>query len=154
MRKILLPKLGLHDTYLAVPDRHASRYAQGYDKSGQPIRLSPGALADEAYGIKSTSADLIRFVGINLGEVAVEPALAQALTQTRIGQYRVGPMTQAMVWERYAYPVALADLLAGNSADMALGTHEADPLESPKEAPEVWVNKTGFNQRLSVRMWR
>ena len=47
MQGTLLPKLGLPSTYLQVPADQMARYAQGYDKRNQPVRVSPGVLADE-----------------------------------------------------------------------------------------------------------
>lgn len=143
LEQMLLPRLGLNDTFLEVPETQEPRYAQGYNKASEPIRLEPGFLSDEAYGIKSTSADLLRLVSIHLGATPVEPELAEALAETRSGRYRVGPMTQALGWERYSYPVEPADLLAGNSIDMVLGTHDVTPLDSPDTSPNVWINKTG-----------
>ena len=46
MQGTLLPKLGLPSTYLQVPADQMARYAQGYDKRNQPVRVSPGVLAD------------------------------------------------------------------------------------------------------------
>jgi len=53
-------------------------------------------------------------------------------------------MTQALVWEQYDYPVALDDLLTGNSSQMVL---ESQPVEAiapplPPQA-DAWINKTG-----------
>lgn len=143
LEQLLLPRLGLKHTFFDVPESQRSHYAQGYNKASDPIRLQPGLLADEAYGIKSTSADLLRLVAIHLGVTPVEPELAEALAETRSGRYQVGPMTQALVWERYPYPVNTSDLLAGNSLDMVLGTHEVTRLQSPDTSPNVWINKTG-----------
>lgn len=143
LQTVLLPKLGLEDTCIDVPEQALSRYAQGYSKAGEPTRLDPGLLADEAYGLKSTSADLLRLIAVHLDPAKVEPELAAALAATRVGQFKVGPMTQALVWERYAYPIDPTDLLVGNSMDMALGTHELVPLDPLDTSDQAWINKTG-----------
>jgi beta-lactamase class C len=53
-------------------------------------------------------------------------------------------MTQALIWESYAYPVVLDDLLAGNSTQVSL---KANPVEAvtPPQVPQgdVLINKTG-----------
>ena len=46
MQGTLLPA-GLAQPYLQVPADQMARYAQGYDKRNQPVRVSPGVLADE-----------------------------------------------------------------------------------------------------------
>ena len=140
----LLPKLGMSSTYIDVPAGELPRYAQGYSQNGEPVRLNPALLADEAYGVKTTSEDLLRFVEAQLGAVETDEVVSQAIASTRIGYYRVGAMTQALIWEQYPYSVDLEDLLAGNSSRMALESHPAEPITPPlTPPPDVWINKTG-----------
>jgi beta-lactamase class C len=140
----LLPKLGMVDTYLTVPPEQMTRYAQGYDKAGKPVRLNPALLADEAYGVKTTSKDLLHFVDAQLGGVEMDTSIKSAMAATRTGYYRVGAMTQALVWEQYPYPAKLDDLLTGNGSSMVLESKLAEPI-APPLAPQrsVWINKTG-----------
>lgn len=56
MEKTLLPKLGLQHTFLKVPQDQMALYAQGYNKEDKPVRVGPGALDSEAYGVKTESA--------------------------------------------------------------------------------------------------
>lgn len=140
----LLPALGLSDTYLAVPAAAQPRYAQGYNRDDAPVRLNPGLLGDEAYGVKSTSRDLLRLVEANLGIADVGQDLRRAIASTHTGYFTVGPMTQDLVWEHYPYPVALQSLLEGNASTMVYQSHPVrrlDPPQPPRE--EVWLNKTG-----------
>ncbi|CAH5747216.1 Beta-lactamase (plasmid) [Enterobacter cloacae] len=140
MEQTLLPGLGLHHTYVNVPKQAMASYAYGYSKEDKPIRVSPGMLADEAYGIKTSSADLLRFVKANISGVD-DKALQQAISLTHKGHYSVGGMTQGLGWERYAYPVSEQTLLAGNSAKVFL---EANPTAAPRESgSQMLFNKTG-----------
>ncbi|WP_430442106.1 CMY-1/MOX family class C beta-lactamase [Providencia huaxiensis] len=138
MEQTLLPGLGLHHTYVNVPKQAMASY--GYSKEDKPIRVSPGMLADEAYGIKTSSADLLRFVKANISGVD-DKALQQAISLTHKGHYSVGGMTQGLGWESYAYPVSEQTLLAGNSAKVIL---EANPTAAPRESgSQMLFNKTG-----------
>lgn len=121
-----------------------AHYAMGEAKDGQPIRVSPGVLDDEAYGLKTTAADLAGLVRANLHLADVDAELQQAIDATRQGHYRVGDMTQALIWEQYPLPVALDTLRAGNGYDMILEPNAAEAIVPP-QAPrdDVWVNKTG-----------
>ncbi|MBP0602314.1 CMY-1/MOX family class C beta-lactamase [Aeromonas sanarellii] len=140
MEQTLLPGLGMHHTYVNVPKQAMASYAYGYSKEDKPIRVNPGMLADEAYGIKTSSADLLRFVKANIGGVD-DKALQQAISLTHQGHYSVGGMTQGLGWESYAYPVTEQTLLAGNSAKVIL---EANPTAAPRESGSlVLFNKTG-----------
>nr|WP_063860843.1 CMY-1/MOX family class C beta-lactamase MOX-10 [Aeromonas caviae]CEF57507.1 beta-lactamase [Aeromonas caviae] len=140
MEQTLLPGLGLHHTYVNVPKQAMASYAYGYSKEDKPIRVSPGMLADEAYGIKTSSADLLRFVKANISGVD-DKALQQAISLTHKGHYSVGGMTQGLGWESYAYPVSEQILLAGNSAKVIL---EANPTAAPRESgSQMLFNKTG-----------
>lgn len=144
MEQGLFPKLGLRDTWLEVPPRRIADYAQGYDKQDAPVRLNPGVLADEAYGVKSSARDMLRFVEINLGAAPVDATLQRAVAETRTGHYQLGAMTQDLAWEQYRYPVSVEDLVHGNSAQVAFETLPVKALQPPL-APQqaVWVNKTG-----------
>ena len=144
MDRSLFQALGLEHTYLHVPDAEMGHYAQGYTTADVPVRMSPGVMASEAYGIRTTVGDMLRFVEANLGLVAIDGPLQQAITATHTGYYRVGPMTQDLIWEQYGYPVALDDLLAGNSAKVSYEANPVvhiDPPSPPRD--DVLINKTG-----------
>lgn len=144
MEQHLYPALGMTNSYLDVPANRQSWYAQGYNKQDEPVRLNPGVLAAEAYGMKSGSGDLIRFVEANMGMVQTSPALQRALADTRIGYFKSGSMTQDLIWEQYTLPVRLETLLEGNSNKMAYETRPATALNPPLAAQQnVWINKTG-----------
>jgi beta-lactamase class C len=140
----LLQPLNMTSTFITVPADEMKRYAQGYNSDGKPVRLNPALLADEAYGVKTSSKDLLRFVEAQLGTVKTDEAIRTAMMLTRTGHYRVGAMTQALIWEQYPYPAKLDDLRAGNSSKMVLESHPAEPISPPLEPQQaVWVNKTG-----------
>jgi Beta-lactamase class C and other penicillin binding proteins len=144
MEQQLFPALGLHNTYYTVPASKMTLYAQGYDKQDAPVRLNSGVLGNEAYGVKTSARDLIHFTELNLGQGETSPQIRKALADTHTGYFRVGPMTQDLIWEQYPYPVELKSLLAGNSNKMAYENNGAIALNPPL-APQqaVWVNKTG-----------
>ncbi|WP_429083094.1 class C beta-lactamase [Aeromonas bivalvium] len=143
MSQTLLPGLGLEHTYLKVPAAAMANYAYGYSKEGKPIRVNPGVLADEAYGIKTNSADLLKFVEANMAYQG-DDGIKRAMALTRTGFYSVGEMTQGLGWEMYDYPLSLAELQASNSADMAFKAHGVTPIAKPVVAKgETLFNKTG-----------
>ncbi|MGF6721658.1 beta-lactamase class C [Paraburkholderia sp. GAS41] len=144
MDQQLLPALGLKNTYIDIPAARMPDYAEGYAKNGAPVRMKPGVLSSEAYGIKTTADDMVRFLEINMNRVHVEPKLQRAITETHTGYFQAGPMTQDLIWEQYPYPVTLKSLLDGNAPAMILNATLVTPI-SPPEAPrdDVWINKTG-----------
>ncbi|QFG29014.1 beta-lactamase [Pseudomonas umsongensis] len=144
MENTLLPKLGLKHTWLKVPQEQMALYAQGYDKADKPVRVGPGALDAEAYGVKTSAADLIGFVQANLQPASLDTPLQQAIALTHTGYYSVGDMTQGLGWEMYRYPVTLDRLLAGNSTAIAMQAHPVQWLKPPQSQPkDVLLNKTG-----------
>ncbi|MBB4039859.1 beta-lactamase class C [Microvirga flocculans] len=144
MQGQLFPMLGLTHTYTAVPQDRMRDYAYGYSKDGKPIRVTPGVLDAEAYGVKSTAADMIRFIEANMGSGGRDNRLAQAITATRTGYYKVGDMTQGLGWEMYPYPISLDQLLAGNSEAMIFKANKIIKMEPPlPPRPEMLINKTG-----------
>ncbi|HEV2443217.1 MAG TPA: class C beta-lactamase [Steroidobacteraceae bacterium] len=145
MERQLLPALGMRNTYLHVPAARMADYAEGYaSDNDSPIRMKPGVLWMEAYGIKSTAADMVRFLQANMGSITLDPQLEGALIATHTGYFQAGVMTQDLIWEQYPYPVDPRKLLTGNSDAMIF---DATPVTriSPPEPPrqDVWINKTG-----------
>lgn len=144
MEKTLLPKLGLKHTWLKVPQDQLDLYAQGYNKDDKPVRVGPGALDAEAYGVKTSAADLLRYVEANLKPSTLEAPMQRAIAATHSGYYTVGNMTQGLGWEFYDYPASLDTLLAGNSWKMAMEAHATQWLNPPRPRPlNALFNKTG-----------
>ncbi len=147
VREQLLEPLGLDHTWYDVPTTEQGHYAMGEDKSGEPTRVSPGVLEDEAYGIKTTATDLARLVQANLGLLSLDDELQQAIDATQRPYYQVGDMTQDLIWEQYPRPVSLDTLVAGNGYGMILEPHTVKPVAPSSDAAarpaKVWINKTG-----------
>nr|WP_032830324.1 class C beta-lactamase [Pseudomonas sp. GM79] len=144
MEKTLLPKFDLKHSYLKVPQDQMALYAQGYNKDDKPVRVEPGALDSEAYGVKTSASDLLRYVEANMNPTSLEKPLQQAIATTHTGYYTVGEMTQGLGWEFYNYPVTLDTLLAGNSSQMAFEAHEVKWLNPPQpQHNTALINKTG-----------
>ena len=144
LQQRLFPLLGMTHSYLEVPAAQLPDYAQGYTKADAPIRVSPGVLDAEAYGVKSTSADMLRFIDANLQTGVTDTVLQRALARTHIGYFKAGELTQDLIWEQYAYPVALKTLLAGNANAMAYESVNATAIDPPlPPQASSWINKTG-----------
>ena len=144
MEKTLLPKLGLKNTYVSVPADKADAYAQGYDKQDKPVRVGPGALDGEAYGIKTSTQDLAHYVMVNMHPQTLDKPLQQAIATTHTGYYTVNGMTQGLGWESYPYPITLQALMDGNSTPMAMEPHNVKWLHPAQAQPaNVLYNKTG-----------
>ncbi len=144
MEQRIFPALGMKSSYIHVPKSKMADYAQGYTRQDAPIRMAAGTLSSEAYGIKSTAPDMVRFLEANMDSIQMDKRLQRAITETHTGYFKTPPMTQDLVWEQYSYPVALKTLLEGNSSAMALSATPVTAIQPP-EAPheDVWINKTG-----------
>ncbi|HEY0823315.1 MAG TPA: class C beta-lactamase [Ramlibacter sp.] len=142
-RELLAP-LGLAHTFIDVPASRRDVYAWGYDQANRPVRVNPGVFDAQAYGVKTTAADMLRFLEANLDPAALPAPLRRAVLDTQVARYRVGPMVQGLGWEQYPFPVPLARLQAGNAGTMALEPHAAEPLAARQHAQgPVLFNKTG-----------
>lgn len=140
----LLPKLGLSHTFIRVPPSMMATYAQGYDRSNKPVRAGKAPFGDEAYGIKSSAADMVRYIQINMQPDRLEAPLRRAIDGTHVGYFKTGAMVQGLGWEQYPYPVTLDRLLTGNSDKMVFEPNPATALEPPRAPTEATLfNKTG-----------
>lgn len=143
MEKQLFPKLGLQRTYIEVPEREMKSYAWGYNRNDKPARVTPALLSTEAYGVKSNTVDMIRFLEVNMGISKVPDKVARAIDATHTGYFRSAELIQDLIWEQYPYPVELAKIVAGNSTKMLapIPATAIDPPMAPRG--DVILNKTG-----------
>ena len=151
MRETLFTPLALKHTFLDVPPDQMANYAQGYTKEDAPIRMAAGVLDTEAYGIRTTAGDLVRFLEANLRMLTLDSKLQRAIDDTHTGYYQTGDMTQDLMWEQYSYPVTLDRLLTGNSDKMLLEANpvaQLDPPLQPRDA--TLINKTGSTNGFST----
>jgi beta-lactamase class C len=140
----LFPALGLSRAYIRVPRERMDDYAQGYNRENRPTRVSPGMFDAEAYGVKTTASDLIRFVEANMDGSVRDERLKQAIRATQAAHDRVGPMMQGLGWEMLSEPVDLAALVATTSLDFALKPARVERLDPPlPPRPDLWLHKTG-----------
>jgi beta-lactamase class C len=151
IEKKLFPELGMRHSYLRMPASQVKHYAQGYTKNDEPIRLTIGVLASQAYGIRSGTQDMIRFIDANLQAGKLRSNLERALQGTHTGYFQVGAMTQALAWERYPYPLTLEQLLAGNSDTMAYQATPTTRLDPPlPPQADTWINKSGSTKGFTA----
>ncbi|WP_371826892.1 class C beta-lactamase [Microvirga sp. VF16] len=138
----LFHELGLRRTYIDIPAAEMKSYAWGYNRDGKSIRVSQALLANEAYGVKSNAVDMIRFLEVNMGIGSMPTKIARAVDATHIGYFRSGELIQGLIWEQYPYPVALPQIIAGNTMNQKV--HPATVIDPPM-APrrDVIINKTG-----------
>lgn len=143
IEKTLFPQLGLKQSFIHVPESQMKNYAWGY-KNDQAMRVSAGMFDAEAYGVKSSSADMLKFIDAQLNPQQLKQPMRKTIENTHVGYFKVGAMTQGLGWEQYTYPVSLATLLQGNSSKMALESHTVTPIKQPKLASAATLfNKTG-----------
>lgn len=140
----LFPALGLKHSHIRVPAEEMADYAWGYNSANKPVRVNPGVFDAEAYGVKSSSADMIRFVQENIDPGQLAEPIRQALACTHTGYFQIGDTVQGLGWEQYRTPVSLAQLQSGNSEKMSRGSNPATRLEPPQAPPHgTLFNKTG-----------
>lgn len=151
MNRDVLSPLGLRHTFYDVASAQMSHYAQGYTDSGAPIRMKAGPLFAEAYGVRTTADDLLRFVAANMQTIGVRNDLARAIAQTHVGYYRLGDMTQDLVWEQLPEPLERDALLSANSARVLFDANPVAKIDPPRQ-PEgkVVLNKTGATNGFST----
>lgn len=143
LQKDLLPALGLTNTWINVPSDAAGSYAFGYDrKTNAPIRVTPGVLDDEAYGVKSSARDMLKLLDIELANADVSAEIQDAVSRTQTGQFQTSLFTQAMIWEAYPWPVDQELLVSGNGYDFILKPQPMHDVADMSDADAI-LNKTG-----------
>ncbi|WP_415914227.1 class C beta-lactamase [Paraburkholderia sp. J67] len=151
IQRQLLPAFGMTHTWLDVPPASLAHYAQGYDKTDTPKRMSPGVFADAAYGLRTTTTDLVRYLDANMGIAPPDAAWQRAIACTHTGYYTAGAFTQDLVWEQYPWPVTLDTLQRGNNLEVILKPTPAHKLTPPLvPQADALINKTGSTNGFSA----
>lgn len=146
MERHVFQPLRLTRTYITVPPSMMLNYAWGY-KNGQPVRVSPGMLDAEAYGIKSTARDMLTFMQANIDPnrlSAGNAVLRNAIRTAQSRYFKVGSLYQGLGWEMYDWPVDAETLLRDNDNAVALKPRPATQVNpvGPSQSAS-WVHKTG-----------
>ena len=146
MERHVFQPLRLTRTYITVPPSMMLNYAWGY-KNGQPVRVSPGMLDAEAYGIKSTARDMLTFMQANIDPnrlSAGNAVLRNAIRTAQSRYFKVGSLYQGLGWEIYDWPVDAETLLRDNDNAVALKPRPATQINpvGPSQSAS-WVHKTG-----------
>lgn len=147
MEKHVFQPLKLSHTFITVPQAMQADYAWGYKKDGQPVRVTPGMLDAEAYGVKSSTQDMAKFMQANMAPnnlPAGDALLKQAILTSQAHYFRIENMYQGLGWEMYPWPIVPAQVIAASGNDSALQARKAEALTPPGSAsPATWVHKTG-----------
>lgn len=140
---VLFPALDLQNTWIHVPEQAMPQYAFGYDrKTDAPIRVTPGVLDQEAYGVKSSASDMLRVLDAALGQGDVPADMKAPLSRTQEGQFRTAAFTQAMIWEAYPWPVDVNRMVDGNALDFILNPQPMEAAQTGIPTNAI-LNKTG-----------
>ncbi|WP_434064114.1 class C beta-lactamase [Roseateles aquae] len=142
MEKQIFAPLGMRHSHLHVPAEAMADYAWGH-RQGRQVRVNPGPMDEATYGIKTTAADLLRFVQAQLDPAALDAPLRRAVETTQIGQFRVGHMVQGFGWEQFPYPLSRELLLGGNAEEIYFDPNPVQAVPAqPASTPRLF-NKTG-----------
>ena len=141
LEQVIFPKLNLKHTYVNVPKTQRKHYAFGYDQQNNPIRVTPGALDAQAYGVKSSLPDMLTFLNANLNIEKNGSDIQKAISETHKGYFKLGTMTQALGWETFSYPTTLEILQESNSEKVVM---QSNPVvkNTVQEKSKVF-HKTG-----------
>jgi CubicO group peptidase (beta-lactamase class C family) len=144
MTERVLRPLSLSATWIKVPAYAQSRYAWGY-REGKAVRVSPGMLDAEAYGIKSSIEDMAAWVQANMDPERVQDAaLRQGIALAQSRYWRAGNLYQGLGWEMLNWPLNAATLINDSDGKVALAPQAAYAIDPPMPAVKAsWVHKTG-----------
>lgn len=144
MTKRVFKPLKLDHTWINVPKAEDAHYAWGY-RDGNAVRVSPGMLDAEAYGVKTNVKDMASWVMVNMAPDSLQDtSLKQGIALAQSRYWRVGAMYQGLGWEMLNWPVDAKTVVGGSDNKVALAplpVAEVNPPVPPVNAS--WVHKTG-----------
>lgn len=143
MQQRVFTPLKLNHTFITVPDAVTNSYAWGY-RDGEPVRVSPGMLDAESYGVKSSIKDMSRWMQANMEPQQVaDKTLQQALVLAQTRFYRTDALYQGLGWEMLDWPNQAAMAVKGADNKVALGPQQVQDAKSHPRVDASWVHKTG-----------
>jgi D-alanyl-D-alanine-carboxypeptidase/D-alanyl-D-alanine-endopeptidase len=105
--------LELEDTHVSVPAAARGRFAQGHDRRGRPVPHWDLPVLAGAGALRSTVADLLAFLRLQLGDGEAALARAAALTHAPRSRHR-GGLAVGLGWTRLPLRGAEHELLFHN----------------------------------------
>ncbi|MGP2482862.1 class C beta-lactamase [Pantoea eucalypti] len=146
MARNVFQPLRLTRTYITVPPSMMLDYAWGY-KKGQPVRVSPGMLDAEAYGVKSTARDMLTFMQANVDPNRLSSGntvLRNAIRTAQSRYFKIGSFWQGLGWEIYDLPATADTIISDSDNGVALQPRPATLLNPVGPSLNAsWVHKTG-----------
>lgn len=143
MQQRVFTPLNLSHTFITVPEAVKKTYAWGY-RDGKPMRVSPGMLEAESYGVKSSIKDMSRWMQANMKPTQVaDKTLQQALALAQTRYYRTDVLYQGLGWEMLDWPEQSALAIKGADNSVALGPQQVRDGKSHPPVNASWVHKTG-----------
>lgn len=141
LEQVIFPSLHLKHTYVNVPEEQIEHYAFGHDQKNNLIRVNPGALDAQAYGVKSTLPDMLNFLNSNLNVEKNSSKIKTAILETHKGYFKLGNMTQALGWETFSYPTTLEILQESNSESVVMQSNPV--IKDISQSKSKVFHKTG-----------
>lgn len=146
MARNVFQPLRLTRTYITVPPSMMLDYAWGY-KNGQPVRVSPGMLDAEAYGVKSTARDMLTFMQANVDPNRLSSGntvLRNAIRTAQSRYFKIGSFWQGLGWEIYDLPATADTIISDSDNGVALQPRPATLLNPVGPSLNAsWVHKNG-----------
>lgn len=144
MTERVFQPLKLAHTWIKVPASEEKQYAYGY-RNGKPVRVSPGMLDAEAYGVKSSIEDMASWVQYNMdSERVTDKTLRHGIELAQSRYWRAGSMYQGLGWEMLNWPIEAKPIIDGSDGKVFLAPQKAVAIEPAAPAVKAsWVHKTG-----------
>jgi serine-type D-Ala-D-Ala carboxypeptidase/endopeptidase len=112
VRKRVCDPVGLADTRIAIPPEDRSRFADGHSRRGRQVPHWDLAALAGAGALRSTVADLLRFLELQLRPTATQ--LGRAVRATHEPRAHRGPLSQGLGWVSLPVPDASYRMLWHN----------------------------------------
>ncbi len=140
--KIAQP-LGMQTLGVNLTKAQLPYVAQGYDTKNQPVPLTTMSVLAGGYAVKSSAADMQRFLRAAIGMPGTPSSVFYPMRLTQTAFYHLPNRMQGMGWDIYPIPYRYATLINAPT-NLLTSTTAEEVVDQPKFFDDTLIEKTGM----------
>lgn len=125
--------------------------AQGYDEKNQPVPMTTASALAGGYAVKSSAADMQRFLRAAIGMPGTPSSVFYPMRLTQTAFYILPNKMQGLAWDIHRIPYRYASLINAPT-NLLTSTTAEEVVDQPKFFEDTMIEKTGMTNGFRAYM--